>query len=88
MVDADDLTCADCGLLVALGREDRYLHTEEPPEKWEPHDVTDVTTRRAFLFGHVASVSAATADSPGERSARALERIADAAERIAARMDN
>jgi hypothetical protein len=83
MVDAlDHLACGECGLLVAPGRGGSYFHVEEPPEDWAPHDVTVITTRKEYLYG----VAGSTPKPPSQRQAEALERIADAAERIVARL--
>jgi hypothetical protein len=91
VVDAlDHFVCGDCGLLVAPGKGGNYFHVEEPPEKWDPHDVTNVTTRREYLFGQSKAPEPPVTRSvtAQERQARALERIADAVEMIAQRLDS
>ena len=81
MVDAlDSPVCADCGLFVAKGKDQAVFHVEEPPDDWEPHDASLVTTRREYLYGRAEK--AAAEKTPAARQADALERIASALEKI------
>ncbi len=77
MVDDYD-ACGTCGVRVALAGSGSYVHTDSLPEKAELHDVEKVVKRAEYLFGQASSPQPA---SPAERTAAAMERIADQLER-------
>lgn len=76
MVEATRV-CQECGLSVALAASGRWVHTDTPPERWEPHDADPVTV------AVYRPPDEDMAPTPGERQAAALERIAAALERLA-----
>ena len=83
---SDPLVCSRCGLEVARSRQlNKFVHVEEPPDKgWEPHEIENGVTRRAYLFGQQKE----TVKSYAERQTEAWERIATALEEIVQRMDS
>lgn len=83
MVSGD--VCATCGVPVGFQqRTERWLHLDAIPEKVPEHDVQVVVSRAAYLTGMAEAAEVDSSGSPGERSARALERIATALEFIVA----
>lgn len=81
MVDRDpieEFVCGTCGVPIARKADNTVIHIDELPENAPPHEAFPWVTRREFLIRQERRVAA----TPGERSAAALERIADALERL------
>lgn len=81
----DEYVCGTCGVPVARKADNQIIHIDAIPEGMKEHDAFPWVTRREYLFGQTERQQAARA--PQERGIAALERIADALEAIAQRLD-
>jgi hypothetical protein len=88
LVPEDDPTatwvCGTCGVPIARTSSNAVVHIDSIPEDFELHDAFPWMTRREYLLQQTTVAERRSSASPGERSALALERLADAAERLLA----